>query len=179
MVKNSWTPEVRSLMPSRVSKRVSSCAHRWAQGGYSLAALEGVAAASRSIAIETLNPPRCIPLPPCPEPGGRVTRRNRQPEEQRTATRRWYLSGKSRRQGVRSNASPARCRGTALAARASRDPRRAARAFPGLILERRPPHSSRPLASFPFQPTARFCSRFCSLSSLFSEHTQVQPANPR
>ena len=87
MVKNSWTPEVRSFMPTRVSPARDSFRRAWrtvkSLGGYfAFAAASGGGSparrfAQRSIAIETPKSASRVSRspPPSPNAGGRVASR--------------------------------------------------------------------------------------------------------
>lgn len=198
MVKNSWTPEVRSFTPSRVSPARDASGAR----GAPLNRREVISllprlreegrrrAASRSIAIETPNSASRVHPAHCPHPQTQEDVLLREQIDKHGGPGNWTaiaeaLVGRSskscRLRCARPRTHPRARDAAGIAVRSPRPPpvisRRAARAFPGLILERRPPPPPRaPSRPFPFsnQPLA-----FVPILVIPSEHTQVvQPAQP-
>lgn len=198
MVKNSWTPEVRSFTPSRVSPARDASGAR----GAPLNRREVISllprlreegrrrAASRSIAIETPNSAYRVHPAHCPHPQTQEDVLLREQIDKHGGPGNWTaiaeaLVGRSskscRLRCARPRTHPRARDAAGIAVRSPRPPpvisRRAARAFPGLILERRPPPPPRvPSRPFPFsnQPLA-----FVPILVIPSEHTQVvQPAQP-
>ena len=198
MVKNSWTPEVRSFTPSRVSPARDASGAR----GSPLNRREVISllprlreegrrrAASRSIAIETLKSASRMHPAHCPHPQTQEDALLREQIDKHGGPGNWTaiaeaLVGRSskscRLRCARPRTHPRARDAAGIAVRSPRAPpvisHRAARAFPGLILERRPPPPPRvPSRPFPFsnQPLA-----FVPIIVIPSEHTQVvQPAQP-
>ena len=202
MVKNSWTPEVRSLMPSRVPPARDASGAR----GTPLNRREVISllprlreegrrrAASRSIAIETPKSASRVHPAHCPHPQTQEDALLREQIDKHGGPGNWTaiaeaLVGRSskscRLRCARPRTHPRARDAAGIDVRSPRAPpvisRRAARAFPGLILERRPPPPPRvPSRPFPFsnQPLA-FVLAFVPILVIPSEHTQVvQPAQP-